>query len=1104
MPSLYGYSGNANVAVGNTIGLYQQNAGVTQVLTTAQTLLSLLSNAGTVGFSLTSANTQVQASVDPSGVSSGTYGSSTLIPIVTVGSDGRVTQVSTVTISTQTGTYSNANVASYLLGTITVGNLITTAGVYWANGQPYSSGGTIYGNANVAAYLPTYAGTLNNSSTIIGINANLAAFETYANITYNTVANAGVLQNQINTTNANLASFETYANATFSTGNYGNSNVAAYLPTYAGTLNNSSTIVGINANLASFETYANITYNTVANAGVLQNQINTTNANLASFETYANATFSTGNYGNSNVAAYLPTYAGTLNNSSTIIGINANVTAANTAIANLQSNIGSFYTYANTTYSTQANAASQENEISSLRSNITAANTAIANLQSNIGSFYTYANVTYNTVANAGVLQNQINTTNANIGSFYTYANATYSTQANAANQESEISNLRSNITAANTAIAATNANIGSFYTYANVTYSTIANAGVLQNQINTTNANLASFETYANATFSTGGGSSYGNTNVAAYLTTATISTTGNITAANLITGGNVIGNYILGNGSKLTNLPVQAGTYTNSNVTNLLSGGTYSGDINALTGVVTAAAINSTGAITASSYVQAAQGVYSIGTFSGTYSDGIVVDYVTGNGRISVGTADNVTFYTGGVGATPTLQIAANGAAVAGNLITTNGVYWSNGAPYSTGGGGSSYGNANVADYLTTATISTTGNITAANLITNGNLITTNGVFWANGTAYSSGGGGSYGNTNVSQYLPHALGYTDGWQMPIGGNTARPSFAGNGMIRFNNDTLNPEWFSGTNSTWYNFSQYYTPGPSSYNADYLVVAGGGGGGNRLAGGGGAGGYIYATGVTLANGTVYTVVVGAGGAAGTSEGASGSNGQNSTLSGTGLSTPPTAIGGGGGGSQTAPTYNPPGNGGSGGGGADGESGSTVPGSGTTGQGYAGGYGHSGNPYGGGAGGGASAVGADCPTNLTVTGAAGGGGVAVSITGSSVYYAGGGGNGYYVNIGGTLFANGGLGGTGGGGNGGGTVPGGQAGSNGTVNTGGGGGGGGFDSTGGVGSNGGIGGSGVVIISVPTSDYSGTTTGSPTITTSGSNTIITFTASGSYTA
>ena len=48
------------------------------------------------------------------------------------------------------------------------------------------------------------------------------------------------------------------------------------------------------------------------------------------------------------------------------------------------------------------------------------------------------------------------------------------------------------------------------------------------------------------------------------------------------------------------------------------------------------------------------------------------------------------------------------------------------------------------------------------------------------------------------------------------------------------------------------------------------------------------------------------------------------------------------------------------------------------------------------------------------------------------------------------------------------------------------------------------NGGAGGSGVVILSIPTSSYSGTTTGSPTITTSGANTIIKFTGSGTYTA
>jgi hypothetical protein len=37
-----------------------------------------------------------------------------------------------------------------------------------------------------------------------------------------------------------------------------------------------------------------------------------------------------------------------------------------------------------------------------------------------------------------------------------------------------------------------------------------------------------------------------------------------------------------------------------------------------------------------------------------------------------------------------------------------------------------------------------------------------------------------------------------------------------------------------------------------------------------------------------------------------------------------------------------------------------------------------------------------------------------------------------------------------------------------------------------------------------LSIPTVNYTGTTTGSPTVTTSGANTILTYTASGSYTA
>jgi len=78
---------------------------------------------------------------------------------------------------------------------------------------------------------------------------------------------------------------------------------------------------------------------------------------------------------------------------------------------------------------------------------------------------------------------------------------------------------------------------------------------------------------------------------------------------------------------------------------------------------------------------------GLYSKGSFKGTYADGIVVDYINGNGRISVGLADNITFYTGGPSATNTLTINSSGnvsipfttsanSATTGALIVSGGI--------------------------------------------------------------------------------------------------------------------------------------------------------------------------------------------------------------------------------------------------------------------------------------------------------------------------------------------------------------------------------------------------------------------------------------------
>jgi hypothetical protein len=269
---------------------------------------------------------------------------------------------------------------------------------------------------------------------------------------------------------------------------------------------------------------------------------------------------------------------------------------------------------------------------------------------------------------------------------------------------------------------------------------------------------------------------------------------------------------------------------------------------------------------------------------------------------------------------------------------------------------------------------------------------------------------------------------------------------------------------------------------PQTYNAEYLVIGGGASGGSGNGGGGGAGGYLTnfgGTAIGLSPGVTYTVTVGGGGSATTfPPKVPGNSGSNSVLSGTGISTI-TAFGGGAGGFSASGI-----DGGSGGGGGIANPG----GSGTTPQGNDGGASVGTSPTSGGGGGGSSTAGSDG----AVPGGGGDGGSSSSnsITGSAVDYAGGGG-------GGTNVAAPGTGGTAGGGG----ATNGQRSTNPSSNA---------DANSGSGSGGtddaltGAGGSGVVILRVPTADYPATTTGSPTVTTDGTDTIIKFTGSGSYTA
>lgn len=281
----------------------------------------------------------------------------------------------------------------------------------------------------------------------------------------------------------------------------------------------------------------------------------------------------------------------------------------------------------------------------------------------------------------------------------------------------------------------------------------------------------------------------------------------------------------------------------------------------------------------------------------------------------------------------------------------------------------------------------------------------------------------------------------------LPVGPTALRTASPIQGLIRFNTD--GPFYEGYQNGNWVKFT---VQNQGAYTVNYTIVGGGAGGGTggSNCGGGGAGQVAQSTTSVIPGTNVLTMVVGAGGPYVT-------NGYPSSI--TGVAT--------------------------GAGGSNGNNAGAV--GGTSGNGFPGGSGVNVPNGAGGGGGGASAVGVNGLDAGGSTYYGGGGGAGIASTINAVVYGGGGGGGGYNGGGG--------GGSGGGGNGGinpSTPP-----TSGTVNSGSGGG-------GSWASTGASGGSGVVIISMPTANYTGTHTGSPTITTSGSNTILKYTSSGTYTA
>jgi hypothetical protein len=248
-----------------------------------------------------------------------------------------------------TSIYSTGNIqASYFLG----------------NGSQLTGIASAYGNANVAAYLPTYTGNLAASSDIIALYSNAATqsnaianlqLAQYSNA--NTAAYLQVLTSNVSTT-ANISASYYIGNGSQLTGlpqQYSNANVAAYLPTYTGNLQGGNLLVidsvyiqgnlqvqgnttYLNSNVVNIDdkdiviangattltqangagfivgqgNLANVIFNNPANAWMIYPGI-ATPGNITGTYIFGNGSQLTGLpalYGNANVAAYLPTYTG--------------------------------------------------------------------------------------------------------------------------------------------------------------------------------------------------------------------------------------------------------------------------------------------------------------------------------------------------------------------------------------------------------------------------------------------------------------------------------------------------------------------------------------------------------------------------------------------------------------------------------------------------------------------------------------------------------------------------------------------------------------------------------------------------------------------------
>ena len=677
------------------------------------------------------------------------------------------------------GTYSNSNVASYLLGNITTGNVGLSIGSWldfrttdqnWRIG--YGLGAYTKTTAQATIDVVVGQGQAGPDGFSVGQTGGTSIFELVGYTKNAWFANNVTVVGNVTSGNV-LASGFFYANGTpFTSSSYGNTQVAAYLVANPQSGTYSNTNVSAYLTSATITTTGNITASNIVTTGALQGGSGTQGIALQPWT------------GGGSYAALYSTAITPANGNYSIL-VNGTSTWLNAG-----SGGSLFFRINNQTAPTAFTINASQATIGSIGT----ANSSAVNTQTLVvaggGLGVTGSSYFSNTLGVGGnlILSNTSYVTST------TGSNGNITLDPDGTGQVSVVGSLTAtgNITAGNLTTSGTYtvANITTTGAYGNITGANVISANTLQ---------VSNGIFWANGVaWSSSGGTTYSNANIVANLANfvTNISTSANITTtANMIAP-----NYLFANGVNiLSTVTGGSGTYSNTNVAAYLTANPISSIANGgssvafassggngvvqIGGVSTAifsqSQLNVTGNIIASANIQAANIIAtqygnSVGT-TASYSGNVTAAYFTGNGVGLTGITYNQIGNIYGSSSNVTLQAGSYSWTFdnTGNLTipTTSNIVYANGTVFTsgTGGGGTTYSNANVVTMLAANTAVFIGNTGVIGNVATGNI-------QANATAIFLGA-----NTVISNYGSPTFGYST----HIGNNIY---FDANGVQRYRN----------------------------------------------------------------------------------------------------------------------------------------------------------------------------------------------------------------------------------------------------------------------------------------------------------------------------